>query len=103
MSYRRFRSTEEAYNQTQTDETLVKGTVLVIPSEQVVGLADTWPIAITQKNGELHTVSAETDHLDYLARRGFTLAHVQMAVATAIAQGWPVSDRWMEVACAGGR
>lgn len=54
MAIHVFESTADAYNATQCDPEVKKGDLLYIPSEQVIGIADTWPIAITEKHGELH-------------------------------------------------
>lgn len=66
-----FRSTGEAYDATQTgmmspsdpDENgnyseveVNTGDILVIPSEGVIGISATWPVAITKNSGELHTM-----------------------------------------------
>jgi hypothetical protein len=51
-----FDSTGEAYDATQCDADIKKGDLLLIAKEKVVGIADTWPIAVTKENGELHTV-----------------------------------------------
>jgi hypothetical protein len=59
MSYspliRIFASTLDAYDACQCDETLVKGSIFIVPSEGIVGLADTWPVAATDEHGELHS------------------------------------------------
>lgn len=49
-----FDSSGDAYDATQCDESIKTGDCLVIPSEGVVGIADTWPIALTENPGELH-------------------------------------------------
>jgi hypothetical protein len=51
-----FDSTGEAYDACQCDEKISTGDALVIESEQIVGLAYTWPVAITEAYGVLHTV-----------------------------------------------
>ncbi|MFJ4686520.1 hypothetical protein [Streptomyces sp. NPDC088789] len=56
-----FDSTGEAYDAVQCRDDIRDGDVLVIEHEQVIGLADTWPFALTEKHGELHTLK---DHLD---------------------------------------
>lgn len=50
----RFASTGEAYDATQCDDEIRNGDVLVIVPEGVVGIADTWPFAVTKNFGELH-------------------------------------------------
>lgn len=51
-----FSSTQEAYDACQCDDTVKNGDILVIASERVVGIADTWPFAVTEPAGELHQV-----------------------------------------------
>jgi hypothetical protein len=55
-----FASTGEAYDATQCDENIKNGDVLVIASERVVGIADTWPFAITKEFGKLHALEEGT-------------------------------------------
>jgi hypothetical protein len=50
-----FHSTEEAYGACQCRDEVKRGDTLHIPREKVVGIADTWPLAITEEYGELHT------------------------------------------------
>lgn len=50
-----FDSTIEAYGASQTDDTIVDGDVLVVRSEQVVGiLLEAWPTAVTVAQGAFH-------------------------------------------------
>ena len=58
MAIHIFDSTGDAYDACQCDENVTRGDILYIPSENVVGLADTWPVAITKEYGQLHTASA---------------------------------------------
>ena len=51
-----FASTGNAYDAVQTDETIAAGDTLLILDEGVVGVAMTWPFAITAEPGKLHTV-----------------------------------------------
>jgi hypothetical protein len=50
----KFGSTGEAYDACQCDDGIEDGDVLVIEKEGVVGVADTWPVAVTAKSGALH-------------------------------------------------
>jgi hypothetical protein len=53
----RFDSTGEAYDESQCDDAIHDGDVLVVASEGVVGiLVKAWPIAITEASGAFHTV-----------------------------------------------
>lgn len=54
-----FDSTQEAYDACQCDDNVKDGDILVVKSERVVGIADTWPFAITDKTGELHSVKPD--------------------------------------------
>jgi hypothetical protein len=56
ITIRRFSSTREAYDGCQIGEAN-KGDLLWIPTEKVVGIADTWPVALTREYGALHHIS----------------------------------------------
>ncbi len=51
-----FVSTGNAYDAVQIDETIAAGDTLLVLDELVVGVAMTWPFAITAEAGKLHTV-----------------------------------------------
>lgn len=55
MNKHEFSSTFEAYDNTQWNEELKTGDIIIIKSEKVVGVVDTWPIAVTVEFGELHS------------------------------------------------
>ena len=55
MTIHTFPDTGLAYDACQCDDTIKDGDILLIEREGVVGIADTWPIAITEKHGVLHT------------------------------------------------
>ncbi|KUR69877.1 hypothetical protein AQZ52_17915 [Novosphingobium fuchskuhlense] len=54
-----FKTTGNAYDACQCDETITKGDTLIVLPEGVVGIAWTWPIAVTAANGALHRVKDE--------------------------------------------
>jgi hypothetical protein len=57
-----FDSTGEAYDTTQTDDSINDGDVLLIPSEDVAGfLFKAWPVAITPEHGAFHTLDTDAD------------------------------------------
>jgi hypothetical protein len=56
MAVHRFGSTGEAYDACQCDEGIRDGDVLVVEPEGVVGVADTWPFAVTRETGVLHGI-----------------------------------------------
>ena len=55
-----FESSGRAYDACQCSDAIKDGDVLVVESERVVGIAHTWPVAVTVANGELHRLAAET-------------------------------------------
>ena len=83
MTIHHFGSTREAYAACQCDEDVRKGDTLIIASEQVIGLADTWPIAVTDKAGELHVAE------DRYFAENFELDRLKSAEAEAESRGWP--------------
>ncbi|WP_405775892.1 hypothetical protein [Streptomyces sp. NBC_01538] len=54
-----FYSTGEAYGAVQCREEIHDGDVLVIEREKVVGIAETWPFALTEAFGELHMLKPD--------------------------------------------
>jgi len=60
-----FDNTHDAYDATQmgtnleTDEEVKWFDILICLEEKAVGLSDTWPIAVTEDHGQLHTVKDE--------------------------------------------
>lgn len=52
-----FNSTGAAYDACQCNDDIKKGDILFVPAEGVVGVADTWPMAITVRHGELHKLA----------------------------------------------
>jgi hypothetical protein len=49
-------STADAYDACQIEE-ISDGTIIVVPSEKVVGIAGTWPVALTKAHGEFHQLN----------------------------------------------
>ena len=56
----------------QTDETIAAGDTLLILDEGIVGVAMTWPFAITAEPGKLHAVCEPG--------AGETLGHIEKAL-----------------------
>ena len=85
-----FASTGMAYNACQGDESISKGDILVIESEGVIGIADTWPFALTEKHGALHGIMpgyvAEEMYPAFAPSIAFVRA-TMAAVARAVARG----------------
>lgn len=97
-----FGSTGRAYDASNTcTET---GTVLVIESESVVGLAWAWPIAVTKEGGKFHDI-AVTPEMDVeavmtvvrrvLADAQISWADLREAYTTARERGWAIQP-WCE-------
>ncbi|RWN60188.1 hypothetical protein [Mesorhizobium sp.] len=95
-----FDSTGEAYDATQCDETIKNGDVLVIESEKVVGLADTWPVAVTEHSGNLHVLGDgqfETYRHQFgkdAGERVFTDEQIRAAKAIATAWGYELQQTY---------
>lgn len=51
-----FASTGNAYDAVQCDEVIHTGDTLVVLVEEVIGIAMTWPFAVTQAHGNLHAL-----------------------------------------------
>lgn len=49
-----FATTGNAYDATQCDDTIKSGDTLLVLSERVIGIAFTWPFAVTKEAGKLH-------------------------------------------------
>ena len=61
-----FDTTGDAYDACQCDERISDGDILWIPSENVIGIAGTWPVALTPNCGNLHSMDDPTDYLQSL-------------------------------------
>jgi len=84
-----FNSTGEAYDETQCNDDIKFGDVLVIRREKVVGVADAWPIAVTKKAGNLHTLMCNEDFGTY--QDGKLLLAALDAEAVAIELGYALN------------
>lgn len=50
----------DAYNQTQYRDDIHSGDILVVPSEQVIGvMVSAWPTAVTVAHGKFHAVTPD--------------------------------------------
>lgn len=52
-----FATTGNAYDAVQTNEAIATGATLLVLPEKVVGIAMTWPFAVTAKAGKLHPMN----------------------------------------------
>lgn len=91
IQIREFSSTREAYAACQCDETIETGDTLLIPSEGVVGLADTWPVAVTTASGDLHVVAEGMTIRD--PSLGYDLDAIAQAEALAIDLGFELGQQ----------
>lgn len=92
MAIHRFEDTGAAYDAAQASPDIARGDILVIESEQVVGLAHAWPVAITAKAGHLHQVE-EGKTIMVLAEGEnpmFNREQIENALIVAKEQGWPL-------------
>lgn len=92
-----FDTTKEAYDATQGNEAVKAGHTLLIEDEGVVGLAWTWPVAVTKAFGELH-IPSDVDGADLaglIADAGWTDEQIRQAVALAVSNGYELAD-WAE-------
>ncbi|MBL1115374.1 hypothetical protein JK364_23675 [Streptomyces sp. 110] len=81
-----FASTMEAYNATQCYEEIRDGDVLLIESEKVIGIASTWPFALTESFGELHVTTANPR----TNQDGIFAAGVDLGEQLARERGWRI-------------
>ncbi|MER6367083.1 hypothetical protein ABT255_01665 [Streptomyces mirabilis] len=81
-----FDNTTEAYNAAQCRDDIRDGDVLVIETEKVIGIAWTWPFALTESFGELHvtTVNPRT------YQDGIFAAGVDRGEQLAREMGWRI-------------
>lgn len=54
-----FPSSGAAYNACQSNDSIHDGDIIHVPSEGVVGLAGTWPAAVTKNYGQLHAYGSD--------------------------------------------
>jgi hypothetical protein len=85
-----FDSTSDAYDAVQCDETIRNGDVLVIENERVIGLAWTWPVAVTVEHGALHTVNG--NGVSVIKDATWTVEQIKAAIAAADERGLKVAD-----------
>ena len=81
-----FYSSGDAYDATQCNEEIKNGDVFVIPSEKVIGVADTWPIAVTKEYGKFHTFEEGSNFDNY--KEGKLLDGAYKAMEILYMLGW---------------
>ena len=88
-----FDDTGEAYDACQCDPAIRNGDVLLVEAEHVVGIAGTWPIAVTRMIGVLHTPAAGYTLLgvtELASHSTYPPGCVRAALEVAKARGWEV-------------
>ena len=88
-----------AYDACQCNSQIKTGDTLLIGSERVVGLAWTWPVAVTPEFGRLHWPDPASDIDSLIREAGWSEQQVANAVAIAMARGFGVAAsfrRWMQ-------
>ena len=94
MTKHYFNSTGDAYDSCQmgahvdTGKPVLKGDILIIKSERVIGVAYTWPVAVTREHGELHIFQSAQSTDAYCDEHGFPLQQVRHAQALASDANW---------------
>ena len=83
--------TKEAYDACNTGE-LPAGSIFVVPSERVVGISWSWPLAVTVEAGELHTVEPGFER-EILDDAGISVGTVKLALVLAQDYGYE-SEVW---------
>lgn len=81
-----FYGSGDAYHATQCREDIQDGDVLLIEESRIVGIAWTWPFAITEGHGELHRL--DTNPRTY--QGGLFAPGVSVAVRIARQLGFPL-------------
>lgn len=95
-----FDTTADAYDATQagaliawtgdtyTETPVRNGETLVIRSEGVIGICDTWPFSVTEESGKLHRVN---DWTATVGRKGITLDCIRDAASWATIFGFTLA------------
>lgn len=81
MNVHQFGDTGQAYDACQCCDFIKDGDLLVIESERVVGVADTWPFAVTKACGKLHEVLPNTTDEELAIAAGIPVENIKLARA----------------------
>lgn len=87
-----FASSGAAYDACQTDATLRSGTVLLVPTEQIVAIAWTWPVAVTRNDGELHRLEDDGRTANLREKAPDVFAAIPSAGNLALSLGWDLAS-----------
>jgi len=83
-----FSDTVEAYDACNCDSEVKTGDTILIPSEGVVGLAWTWPVAVTTTCGSLHAASIPICQLKSRGIPVFSQEQIDLAESMATSMGF---------------
>ena len=86
-----FDSSGEAYDRCNWDEHMITGRIFTVASEQIVGIAWAWPIAVTVKKGHLHAADSDPRSWTGRSREERIAAAVSDALALARSKGWALA------------
>ena len=89
-----FTTSGNAYDATMTSDRINTGDILIIPTERIVGIAHSWPIAVTAETGNLHSVDGDRNALDaYCDANDIPRTAVSIAALLAKSYGYPIDPR----------
>lgn len=102
MKTHEFDNTESTYSACQIGEAKT-GDLLIIESEEIVGVAYCWPIAATLRTGELYSIKptstiqmvAEGDsmHTESISDQAALIHGYKAAQLEAAKRGWPIDPK----------
>jgi hypothetical protein len=99
MKTHAFASSADAYDACQCDDNISNGDLLDIEAEGIVGLAWTWPVAVTEKRGELHLMSDKPGGVGRVSlKAGWSEEQVQAAVDLASERGYELAEPFLDLA-----
>lgn len=84
-----FEDTADAYGAVQCDDDINNGDTLLVESEGVVGIANTWPVAVTTEFGEFHTIG---NVAEFLACSNITPPWLPRPLPLLIRRGSPLPN-----------
>lgn len=79
-----FADSGSAYDATQCDERIKNGDTLVIVADGVIGIAGTWPFAVTVETGSLHAAHPRASINAFATGTGLAVDQIRAALARAI-------------------
>ena len=81
----------DAYAGCMCEEDWYTGFVFTVESEQIVGMAGPWPVAVTAERGELHGCKTDPRLWEGTDACPEWAAAMPLAIAVAKAKGWPLA------------